>query len=500
VALCALAVGLCYANSLSGPFVLDDPPPGRALAFGTRPLVWASFALNRAWSGGATWSYHLVNALALLACGLALLGVLRRLVALVAPGARGGLALAVTLLWLCHPLQTSATTYISQRAELLAVFFYLGTLYGHLRALDSPARGWRALTLVSLTLGFLTKEIVATAPALMLLTELVLVPGRPLANLRARWRFHTLVALLALGLFAALIAPTLFADGASAGFGAHESLGPLDYLRSQPGVILHYLGLVFWPHPLVFDYGWPVARELGAWLPQTLVLLALLALTLVLLLRRAWSGYALAAFFLVLAPTSSVVPIKDLAFEHRMVLPLAAVLALVVAGGARLLGDRARTLGPLCVGLAALALGAATVRRNRDYRTALELWTTVVERAPANPRGHRNRAAALIDLERYDEAEQELRRALELDPRPNAVTSRNLAAIAAIRGQIAPAIEHLQQAVALEESTRARCDLARLLLLDARAVEAQAQLQRVLELEPGNAEAAELLERAQRPR
>jgi hypothetical protein len=182
----AAAVGTCYAGTLRVPFLLDDPLPGTPLDYSTRPLVWASFALNRAWSGAETWSYHVLNALLLLACACVLLGVLRRAAALAVPGwsarARGAFALAVTLAWTCHPLLTGAVTYISQRAELMAVLAYLGVLYGHLRSLDSPhPRRWQALALAALALGFLVKEIVATAPLAVLLVELVLVSRTDLA-------------------------------------------------------------------------------------------------------------------------------------------------------------------------------------------------------------------------------------------------------------------------------------------------------------------------------
>src|SRR5262245_57914364 len=82
----ALLVAACYANSLAVPFLLDDPRPGVPLDYSTRPLVQASFALNRALSGAATWSYHLFNALVHLASGLLLWGVLRRALAVI-PGA-----------------------------------------------------------------------------------------------------------------------------------------------------------------------------------------------------------------------------------------------------------------------------------------------------------------------------------------------------------------------------------------------------------------------------
>src|SRR6185436_16649031 len=108
--------------------------------------------------------------------GLALYGVLRRGCALAAPAlaarTRDRLAFATSLLWLVHPLETAAITYISQRGEAMASFFYLVFLYAFLRSLSSARpRAARLVALASLALGFATKEIIATAPAVAFLFD-----------------------------------------------------------------------------------------------------------------------------------------------------------------------------------------------------------------------------------------------------------------------------------------------------------------------------------------
>src|SRR5262245_61168692 len=148
-----LLVALCYATSLAGPFLFDDPflnAPRARLDYSWRPLVWASWDLNRALGGTATWGYHVFNALVHLGCGLLLLGVLRRGAAFAAPGVaartRDGLAFVTACLWVCHPLQTAAVTYLSQRAEALGAFFYLAVLYAFLRSASAPRRRlWEGL-------------------------------------------------------------------------------------------------------------------------------------------------------------------------------------------------------------------------------------------------------------------------------------------------------------------------------------------------------------------
>src|SRR6185503_5241349 len=125
---------------------------------------------------------------------------------------------------------------------------------------------------------------------------------------------------------------------------------------------------------LCFDYGWPIARTLGAVLPQALLLGALALAGLVLLVRGSWIGLALAWFFVVLAPTSSIVPIKDPAVEHRMYLPLAPLVLLAVVAGwwaCRRYLPGVRHLPQALALVALLALSATTIRRNHDYRSAI---------------------------------------------------------------------------------------------------------------------------------
>src|SRR5207253_1658209 len=104
---------------------------------------------------------------------------------------------------------------------------------------------------------------------------------------------------------------------------------PWSYLRTQAAVVVHYLRLAIVPSPLVFDYGWPQARSLAEVVPQAACLLALAVLTVVALWRRHPLGFLGAWFFIILAPTSSVLPITtEVASEHRMYLPSAAVIVL----------------------------------------------------------------------------------------------------------------------------------------------------------------------------
>ena len=139
---------------------------------------------------------------------------------------------------------------------------------------------------------------------------------------------------------------------------------------------------------------------LSAVLPQALVVASLLGATIYSLVKAPRLGFLAASFFLILAPSSSFVPIvTESMAEHRMYLPLGAVLAVIALAAFRLIGRRAIYLGLA----AAIAFGILTLRRNRDYRGDLEIWRSAVSNYPSSARAHNNYGEALSRIRRYDE-------------------------------------------------------------------------------------------------
>src|SRR5262249_13856610 len=134
--------------------------------------------------------------------------------------------------------------------------------------------------------------------------------------------------------------------------------------------------------------------------------------------KAAFLGVAL---LLWLAPTSSVIPTADPAFEHRMYLPLAAVIAAVVLGVDALLRvttarRRAPAIGVTLPAIATRALAARTTSRNRDYASELSIWSATVRARPMHARPHNNLGLALAAQGRRTQALGEFREAVRLDP------------------------------------------------------------------------------------
>jgi tetratricopeptide (TPR) repeat protein len=436
IALVALAAAAFYANSFSVPFIFDDglaivdnptirhltrlgdvlsPPADNGGTANGRPLVNLTLAINYALGGTHVAGYHVFNLCVHMLAALALFGIVAR--TLRAPRFRGRFAgvaepfaaLAATG-WALHPLQTESVTYVVQRAESLAGLFLLLTLYGFIRSLEpASAQRWRALAIVSCALGMATKETMVTAPVLVWLYDRTFAAGAFMSALRQRGRFHAALA----GCWAVL-GGLVIANanrGGTAGFGV--GVAWWEYALTQADGILRYLSLAAWPSGLVFDYGFGFVSQVTSVLPQLLAILGLLAAAVIALIRWPVAGFLAAALFILLSPSSSIVPVATQTLaEHRMYLPLAAAVLLAASAACVVLGRR--SFPALLAG--ALALGVLTLHRNHIYRSELRLWSDTVAKRPDNARAQNNLGKALVEAGQIERAMQCFGTALRLLP------------------------------------------------------------------------------------
>ena len=502
------AVAAVYANSVDGAFVFDDFPaivenphvrqlqpladalaaPVEAPTAG-RPIAALSFAVSYALSGGYdTWWFHALNIAIHAGAALVLFGLVRR--TLLTPPLRPrfgasstALAFLVALLWSVHPLQTQAVTYIVQRIESLMGLFLLLTVYCAIRAgeifrLKAEATGpqsgrlkaeatrpqsrslkteattskrktrgfrlqaeeyWFAFSVMFCALGMATKQTMVGAPLLVMLWDW-------LFGTRMRWRLYA-----ALGATWLLLAYLVVSEPRPHSVGSIEGWTPIGYLITQAGVILHYLRLSIVPAPLVFDYDWPRAGAVAAVALAFTAVAALVAATVFGVMRRRPWAFPAAWFFVILAPTSSVLPIvTEVAAEHRMYLPLAAVMALLVLGlhavGARL--RRPQAALAVCAVLA-VPLAAQTIARNRVYESDERLWVETLRVHPSNARAHNNYAVDLFKAGRLDEAEAHARTSVQLNA-ARAGSQQTLGVVLLAKGRADEGIDALEEARALD--------------------------------------------------
>ena len=178
------------------------------------------------------------------------------------------------------------------------------------------------------------------------------------------------------------------------GVGFGEGVAWWAYGLTECRVIVKYLLLALWPHPLIFDYGLFVFPPLAQILPSAMILSLLVGVTVAALRRWPAAAFAACWFFLILAPTSSVVPVAAQPMgENRLYLPLAGVLALVVLGGFALAGRW--TLAVFAIAAAGLGMAAAW-QRNRVYLSESAVWSDTIAKNPSDARAHHNLGSVLL--------------------------------------------------------------------------------------------------------
>ncbi|MBI4949939.1 MAG: tetratricopeptide repeat protein [Deltaproteobacteria bacterium] len=481
-------IAVAYSNTLFAPFQFDDHlyvidyNAGKGLgAFwppsGTRYVTYLSFALNYRFGGLSTFGYHLVNIIihALNSIGVYLLvaWIVR------APLLKGRVALAPSIallsavLFAAHPVQTEAITYISQRFASLATLFYVYSIVFYLKwRLSGASRQRWFFYLSSIALAVLaqkTKEIAFTLPFLLIFFEFTLFERGGYGGRIAR--------LLPFALCLIIIPMTIYGHdlilwGGDKAVGDEvrglqlkdlHSISRHDYLLTQFRVVVTYLRLIVLPVGQNLDYDYPMYRSIAE--PAVFLSLVFVASVFSLgvwLFARscqkgggygALAGLGVIWFFVTISIESSIIPIKDLIFEHRLYLPSAGA-ALFTATAIFFLKDRiapglkTAAFTALAVAVLATPLGVATYMRNSLWSDEAAIFEDAARKSPGKERVHYNLAWAYQRKGENDRAIAHYKETIRLKPDKDKA-HYNLAVLYQTTGDNAGALEHFKEVVRL---------------------------------------------------
>ncbi len=474
-----VATVLAYQNALGGPLIFDDVlaisqnpsirslwppasvlfPPAECTVAG-RPLVNVSLALNYAFGGVSPWGYHAVNVALHAIAALLLFAVVRRTLArgvdqpVLAQKALP-LGFAIAAGWAVHPLLTGSVSYISQRTEIMAALFYLLAILGFIRSLEERSRAWSAISVAGGFAAVACKEGAVTVPLVILYFDRTFFSGSFRSALRQRGGYYA--ALASSWVLLAFLMSGL--EQRAVGFGVGMSWWR--YALIQCEAVWRYLSLSVWPLPLIFDYGVPLAESGGRTVGFVVLLACVLAAVGVAATRWPRAGFVGLTFFLLLAPTSSIVPIAAQPIaENRAYLPSAAVVVLLVVGAYWVMRTRFWFVGVM----AGLALSWVAVQRNHVYRGKMALWTDTVAKRSQNSRAHLNLGEIHYESGDYAKARESFAEAVSLAPN-YAEAHNSLGAVLQQLGDGGGARAHFESAVKLRpDYASAHNNLGNLLL------------------------------------
>jgi tetratricopeptide (TPR) repeat protein len=406
--------------------------------FKRRYIGYLTFALNYRLHGLDVYGYHVVNLLIhiITSCLLYFLVLFSFRTPLLSVSSlqryAGSIALFTALIFSVHPVQTQAVTYIWQRITSLSALFYLLSLVLYIRARLSP--GFYAhplvyiLSIISAVLAMKSKEIAFMLPLSILLYEFMFFKDEKDIKKRVMYLIPPLLTMLIIPI--TLVGTDrplgeLIGD-VSAVTQAHTELSRGEYLLTEFRVIITYIRLMFLPVGQNLDYDYPVYRTL--WNPgvalSAVFLAAMIGAGLFVLKRYKdrepgvrLIAFGILWFFLNLVLESSVIPLSNVIYEHRLYLPSAGLILLVVTAfyiGTDRLKCNARAMAAVLSAVVVI-LGSAAYARNRVWMDEISLWQDVVNKSPYKVNGHINLGNAYLANDDNDRAMAHYQTALKLD-------------------------------------------------------------------------------------
>lgn len=441
---------ILYFNSLKGAFLYDDQrfqdyewmqdlgqfkKDVHLRHIQNRPIYIFTIALNHSLNRNNVFGFHLVNLLLHVCVSILIFCIiwqarifLRREDPLPDRGSGSifpstnsywALPILAALLFAVHPLNTDSVSYISSRSSLLATFFYLLTLYIFL-TIFSPASfkdritvkaGLAILVVVGFYLAVASKLIALTLPVLLALCLVFVVSRYRYPRMREFLLSKSMMTFYG-AIFIIVFYKVWHYKPLDQGL---EMYGRFSYFLLQFKVVFfYYLKSFFLPFNLAVDPGFPFTTFFADPLIPLSIVLALGLIIWIFIAGNLYLKIGIVWTILTLAPTSSLVPLNDLAAEHRLYLPMTLGLCLILGGVLYTMALRWRKFYLLVFLLAAMSL--LTIDRNEVWRNEISLWSDVMRKNPKSPRPYYNLGKGYYEKKEFEKAKHLFLQSVNIDP------------------------------------------------------------------------------------
>lgn len=428
---------IIYSNTFDSVFQWDDIPnilenkeltdisifssPSKWLDFNNRPFSLFTFSLNYYFSKFNVFSFHLVNLIIHLLTGWIIYLLVNFIFSM--PLLKDDpiseysdiFSLFVALIFVAHPIQTQAVTYIVQRMASLAALFYVMSVYfyakGRLYYINNQIKQkfflFYFLALLSGILALLSKQNAVTFPMAMLLFEFFFIRDKENKLFK-----NYLMISSSIIFFVVIIVITTFELPRET-----DEISRIEYLLTQFTVTIKYFQLLILPIGQNLDYDFPISKTL-----LDLRVLGSLTAILSVLILGAWLygknkiiSFGIFWFFLTLSVESSIIPIQDVIFEHRLYLPMFGFSLCFVTLVFSLINVKRKKLLTAILSIIILFYGIATYSRNQIWKTRYLLWEDIVKKSPGKSRPNSNFGKQLQNKGKTEEALAHYQKALRID-------------------------------------------------------------------------------------
>ena len=431
------------------------------------------------------------------------------------------MSLTAALIFIAHPIQTQAVTYTVQRCASMAAMFYLASVFFYLKArilaqsskLEAQSSGGHPLSAFSLQssafftlciicgmLAFLSKQNTASLPGVILLAEYLVIDRtwegwkRKIPWFCLAFAFWGLFVLYVIGFFSGGTGGGIEAGGVLEDVSRltqeTENVSRWSYLCTQFNVLVIYIRLLFLPIGQNLDYMYPFKTGFfDGYTPLAFAfLIGIIGIGIWNIKKRPVISFGIFWFFITLSVESSLIPIRDALFEHRLYLPMFGFAIIVSYLVFHYLSNK-RSLALVLSLSIIVSLGLATYLRNITWQNDTNLWSDVVSKSFHSFRGHNNLGYALDKQGRTEKAVEHYLQALRIYP-DFAEAHYNLAIHLDKQGRTEEAIEHHLQALRTKpDFAKAHNNLAVALERQGRTEKAIEHCLQALRIDPDFAEA-----------